>query len=379
MTAPWACELNEEIPGELVERAVRLAATPWVTPERVRDAVADCLDRTVLTTADVFDAVERQAGGSRMLASPKQADAAAQSLLRAGSRVLIAGTSGYPARLADAWPELGAPLWVFLLGTGIPERPAAAVVGTRHPTLDGATTARELASLLARTGATVVSGLARGIDQAAHLGALDGGGPTVAVLGTGFGVDYPRRDGPLRDAIAAAGALLSELLPGTPPQKRTFLWRNRIISALADVTVVVEGRSGSGALHTARMAAAQGRDVLAVPGPVRAATSRAPLDLIRDGAQPLTRLDDVLEVLGLKPRAGEPHAAPVAVEGLSDVARALLDLIGAVPAAPNTLAAAASQPIPSVLAAVAELQARSLVVATPRGVVRHIDPPVPVR
>lgn len=371
MTPPWASELADDGEADQVARVVRLAATPWVTPDRLRDGVAECLNSGRVDAKRVLDTVEAMAGRGRVLAEPAAVEAAASALLAAGARVLVVGSPGYPERLADAWPELGAPLWVFVLAAGpLPAGPAVAVVGTRHPTLDGARTARELGTLLAKHDVAVISGMARGIDQAAHLGALDAGGRTVGVLGTGFGVDYPRHDGPLRDAVAASGGLVSELLPGAPPQKRNFLWRNRIISALADVTVIVEGRAGSGALHTARMAAAQGRDVLAVPGPVRAPTSRAPLDLIRDGAQPLTRLEDVLEVLRIDPQDGRASPERTAPEGLSPVANHVLGLVGAVPAAPNALAAATGQPIPSVLAAVAELQARKLVVGTPRGVVR---------
>ena len=371
MTPPWAAELADDTDADLVFRVVRLAATPWVSPDRLRDAVAACLEAGRVDADHVLDTVEAMAGRSRVLAEPAAVDAAASSLLAAGARVVVVGSPCYPDRLADAWPELGAPLWVFALAAGpLPAGPAVAVVGTRHPTLDGARTARELGALLAKHDVAVISGMARGIDQAAHLGAIDAGGRPVGVLGTGFGVDYPRHDGPLRDAIAASGGLVSELLPGALPQKRNFLWRNRIISALADVTVVVEGRAGSGALHTARMAAAQGRDVLAVPGPVRAPTSRAPLDLIRDGAQPLTRLTDVLEVLRIQPQEGERSREPVPPSGLSPVANHVLELVGAVPAAPNALAAATGEPIPAVLAAVAELQARKLVVGTPRGVVR---------
>ena len=371
MTPPWAAELAEDTDADLVFRVVRLAATSWVSPDRVRDAVAECLNSGQVDAGRVLGTIEAMASRGRVLAAPAAVDTAASSLLSAGARVLIVGTPGYPERLADAWPELGAPLWIFVTATGpLPAGPAVAVVGTRHPTLDGARTARELGALLAKHGVAVISGMARGIDQAAHLGALDAGGRTVGVLGTGFGVDYPRHDGPLRDAIAASGGLVSELLPGAPPQKRNFLWRNRIISALAAVTVVVEGRTGSGALHTARMAAAQGRDVLAVPGPVRAPTSRAPLDLIRDGAQPLTRLEDVLDALRIQPHDGQPSAESAPPPGLSPVANSVLGLVGAVPAAPNALAAATGQPIPAVLAAVAELQARKLVVGTPRGVVR---------
>lgn len=356
----------------MVRRCVRLAATPWVTPQRVRQAVAASLDSGKVTSAAVVAALERQAGGPRPLATDDDAEAAGHALLDRAAVVHLVDGPTYPRRLADAWPELGAPVWIFAVhaGSALPDAPTAAVVGTRHPTLDGLRTARELAALLARHGVTVVSGMARGIDQAAHAGALAAGGRTVAVLGTGFGVDYPRSDGPMRDAVAASGGLVSELLPGTPPRKPSFLWRNRIISGLADVTVVVEGREGSGALHTARMAAAQGRDVLAVPGPVRAPTSRAPLDLIRDGALAVTRLEDVLDVLGV---AGSTAPAPVATPprpDLSPTARSVLSLLGAVPAASGALVAATRQPLPAVMAALAELGRHGLAVATPRGVVR---------
>jgi DNA processing protein len=351
---------------------VRLAASAWVTPDRVRTAIARLLERPSVNAVEVIAALETMAGGGRELASVADTEAVAGRLSEAGAVVHIAGAGGYPRRLLDAWPELGAPLWLFAVAPGatLPRGPAVAVVGTRHPTLDGTRTARELAMLLARHGVTVVSGMARGIDQAAHLGALDAGGATVGVLGTGFGVDYPRRDGPIRDAVAAAGGLVSELVPGTPPQKPAFLWRNRIISGLADVTVVVEGRSGSGALHTARMAGAQGRDVLAVPGPVRAPTSRAPLDLIRDGAQPLTRLEDVLDVIGIGVAAGDDRPAAAPTIRLGEPAQQVLPLLGAVPASPAALAAATQQPVPAVMAAVAELTRAGLAAPTPRGVVR---------
>lgn len=373
MTPGWAAELSRGGSGQdLVARSVRLAATAWVSPDRVRNAVAEVLQSgAAVTAAAVIEILQRAASAAQALADDASCEAAARKLIDAGATVLVAGERGYPRRLHDAWPELGAPLWVFVRSCSgtLPDRPAAAVVGTRQPTLDGSRTAGDLGTLLARSGVTVVSGMARGIDQASHQGALDGGGCTVGVLGAGFGVDYPKGDGALRDAVAASGGLVSELLPGTPPQKHTFLWRNRIISALADVTVVVEGRSGSGALHTARMAASQGRDVLAVPGSMRVATSRAPLELIRDGAQAMTRLDDVLEVLGV--------AAPedLAQRGVDDTtvgatAQVLLPLLGPVPAPPGALAAATRQPIPVVMAAIAELTARGLAAATPRGVVR---------
>lgn len=370
-----AAELARGADPELVWRALRLAASAWVTPDRIRDAVARSLDHAEVTVDRVMGVLESQAGDR--LAGAADVETAGRKLLAHNAGVHVVAQPGYPQRLAAAWPELGAPLWLFATGATaqIPSAATVAVVGTRQPSLDGTHTARELGALLARHGVTVVSGMARGIDQAAHLGAIDAGGTTLAVLGTGFGVDYPRHDGPVRDAVASCGALLTELLPGTQPQKQAFLWRNRIIAGLADITVVVEGRSRSGALHTARMAAAQGRDVMAVPGSVHAATSRAPLDLIRDGAVAVTRLDDVLVALGITGSSAASARGDGAVQlalptALTDPARRVLALLGAVPAPPHTLCAATQLPIPTVLAAVAELSGHGLAVGTPRGVVR---------
>ena len=374
MTPAWAAELaGDGGCAESTWRVVRLAASAWVTPDRIRDAVASVLDQQPTATA-VLTALEQQAGDR--LANAPEVERAGSRLLAHNATIHLVGGSGYPQRLADAWPELGAPLWIFARGelASAAAAPAVAVVGTRQPTLDGAATARELAKLLVRHGVTVVSGLARGIDQAAHLGAIDGAGRTIAVLGTGFGVDYPRHDEPVRDAVVANGALVTELLPGVQPQKRAFLWRNRIISGLADITVVVEGRARSGALHTARMAGAQGRDVMAVPGSVHASTSRAPLDLIRDGALTVTRLDDVLVALGITGDTTAPvadGATQLALPTtLSDAARRVLTLLGTVPAPPHALCAATQLPIPAVLAAVAELTGHGLALSTPRGTVR---------
>jgi DNA processing protein len=276
--------------------------------------------------------------------------------------------------LANAWPELGAPPWVFIRRSGacaLPDAASVAVVGTRQPTLDGRRTATRLARLLARHGVVVVSGMARGIDQAAHYGALEGGGLTVGVLGTGFGVDYPHGDGALHERVAASGGLVSELLPGVGPRPRHFPRRNRIVSGLADATVVVEGRERSGALQTARLAAAQGRDVLAVPGSLNQPTARGPLDLIRDGAQPVTRLEDVLEALGIDPHpthTGAPACGP-SQASLGPAAAAVLGRLGSVPAACGELAAVLHRPISEILAAAAELTGRGLAVSTARGLV----------
>ena len=363
MSVPgWADELAGDGPADLVAEVVALAVA-GATVHVQQQVLQPDAGRAAAVVPRLWQLVGRPGAAA--------VERAARTLLGCGARVVVAGEKGYPPTLARAWPDLGAPLWLFVRGSQLPDGPAAAIVGTRAPTLDGLATAGALARRVARAGGVVVSGMARGIDQAAHSGAIEGGGPTVAVLGAGFGVDYPAGNRPLREAIALSGALVTELLPHSPPYPHHFLARNRIVSGLADVTVVVEGRARSGAIHTARLAAAQGRDVLAVPGPVTAATSRAPLDLIRDGATPLTHLDDVVVALGLRSRPDSgAEGAQVRGPTLSATARALLPLLGAVPASPGALAAAARRPVPAVLAAITELVTCGLAQRSPRGVVR---------
>ena len=211
--------------------------------------------------------------------------------------------------------------------------------------------------------------LARGIDQAAHRGALDAGGRTYAVLGTGLGVDYPAGSATLRDRIVRSGALFTELPPATGPRPWQFLARNRIISGLADATVVVEGRARSGALQTARMAAGQGRDVWAVPGSINAPTSAAPLALLRDGAIPLTGIDDFVTAVTDTAPSDAREAVGARID-LSADARSVLALLGAVPSSIDALSQAGTLPTHAVMAAVGELVDRGAAAMTPHGVVR---------
>ena len=185
---------------------------------------------------------------------------------------------------------------------------------------------------MARAGAVVVSGMARGLDAVAHQAALDAGGATVGVLGNGFGVIYPAANRPLYERVAAHGCLLTELPPGERPRVSTFPRRNRIIAGLAGVTVVVEAAVGSGALITADCALDQGRSVLAVPGPITSPTSTGCNKLIQQGAKPALSVADVLEELGLVAPAAD--AAPIAraaaaawPSDLSDVQRSLCESI----------------------------------------------------
>jgi len=176
--------------------------------------------------------------------------------------------------------------------------PLIAIVGSRRTTRYGEETAYRLAGEIARRGGWVVSGMARGIDTCAHRGALDAGGKTIAVLGTGIDVVYPRENRALAERIAANGALVSEFAPGQPPDKYTFVRRNRIVAGLCEVTVVVESDVDGGSMITADFACDQGRTVCAVPGRIDQPTSAGCHQLIREGATLVTSVDDILSELG---------------------------------------------------------------------------------
>src|SRR3954465_996752 len=187
--------------------------------------------------------------------------------------------------------------------------PRVSIVGTRNSTGYGEGATRALARSLARAGVTVISGMARGIDAAAHRTALEEGSPSVAVLGTGVDVPYPVGHRHLHRAIAEKGLVLSENPPGAKAQKGSFPKRNRIIAALAPVTIVVEAGFRSGALNTASQALELGRTVAAVPGPIDSDQSRGSNQLLRDGAVLIADPDDALALLGLaapKERAAVP-------------------------------------------------------------------------
>jgi len=239
----------------------------------------------------------------------------ARWLADAGHACVALGDDDYPGLLAgipDPPPQL------FVSGdVSALHLPCLAIVGSRNPTRGGERNAYEFARFLAQHGFCIVSGLAAGIDAAAHRGALDGGGRTVAFLGHGVDRVYPAANRALADAVAASGALVSEFPLGTPPMRSLFPQRNRLISGLSLGTLVVEAARQSGSLITARFAGEQGREVFAIPGSIHNPMARGCHRLIRDGAQLVESAADIAVELGalaghVLDTAGAETAAPAA-------------------------------------------------------------------
>lgn len=268
--------------------------------------------------------------------------------------VLTLGDPRYPAALLDTEDP---PLLLYAMGDAqhlqqgwARSAPARiAVVGSRNPTAQGVANARQFAQTLAQAGLTVVSGLALGIDGAAHEGALDGAAPgqlaTVAVVGTGLDRVYPKAHFQLAHRIAQQGLLISEYPLGTPPLSENFPKRNRIISGLSQATLVVEAALQSGSLITARLAVEQGKDVFAIPGSIHATQARGCHALIKQGAKLVESAQDILEefalpqTAGLAMHSGAVDADTVGTMGLSGTETALLDALAFEPSGLDALQA----------------------------------------
>jgi DNA processing protein len=226
---------------------------------------------------------------------------------------LTNGAADFPLRLA-AIPDPPRQLWIRGSPAHLPasDEPSIAIVGSRAATRDGLDAARRIAHALARAGVVIVSGLARGIDAVAHQAALDAGGRSIAVLGSGLLRLYPPEHEALADRLLARGAVISEYAPETPPHAGLFPRRNRLVSGLADAVVVVEAPERSGALITAGCALDQGKDVLVVPGRSEGQRNRGGHLLIRDGARLVESEDDILVDMGWAepaPSSARPGAA----------------------------------------------------------------------
>jgi DNA processing protein len=287
---------------------------------------------------------------------------------RAGARILVPKDADFPAPLRTI-PD--PPPLLFALGNlALLERPALAVVGSRDHTAYGEAVARTLAGRAARAGLAIVSGMARGLDAVAHAAALDVGGGTIGVLGNGIGVVYPAANRALYERVAERGLLLTEFPPGERPHAGSFPRRNRLISGLARVTIVVEAAIGSGALITAGTALDQGREVLAVPGPITSAVSSGCNRLLRDGATPYLEPVDLLqyypEAMLTPDDPAEPASAPAALpDTLSPVERRVAELLGSEPEHLDHLIERAGRPVGELLAVLCALELQGLVEQRP--------------
>ena len=329
---------------------------------------ARCFEGGNLETAiSVF----RRNFGDLPRARLEQARGWREAAAAAGRRLLILGQPGYPARLAElAVP----PIALEAAGETDLAAPSVAVVGSRRASPYGIAVAERFAAGLAEAGLTVVSGLARGVDAAAHRAALRAGGRTVAVLGSAHDCLYPPEHRELSRACSASGAVLTEFPPGTRPLPHHFPRRNRVIAGLTLGTLVVEAAERSGSLATARHAVDSGREVFAVPGPIGSETSVGCHALIRLGATLTTSVPEILEELGFALRIAAPCPDTATLEESgsggktagpasgTDAAH-LLDMLRRRPSGMDldTLLDSANLSVPAALAAVSELERRGLV------------------
>ena len=288
-----------------------------------------------------------------------------------GVKLLRRGSAEYPpaiSRICDP------PLLLFCRGEVLPQDElAVAIVGSRRCTVYGRQQAEKFANALARAGVTIISGLARGIDAAAHQGAIAGGGRTIAVMGTGLAEVYPPEHRELAEQVAAHGAMLSEFKLHQTPHAGHFPQRNRIISGLSVAVVVIEAGRSSGALHTARHAMEQGREVLAVPGRIDSLASEGCHDLIRDGVTLIRHVDDILAAIG-------PLTKPVSLAAdsgetihslrelsLNEIERQVLNLIGADPTLQDEIISLSHMEPSRVLSTLTVLEMKRLIRRQPGG------------
>ena len=351
---------------------LRRAAISWargsdLTPQRLwpvlraRGGVEALLGTSQAELSELLQSGERARAVLRS-AEDVSSEKWVTQLERAGVRVVTAFDEEYPGPLA----EISDPPFL-LYAAGNVDRlglPAVGIVGSRAATRYGRDVAARLARELSAAGITVVSGFARGVDESAHQAAVGTAGGTIAVLGCGLDVDYPREHAALKEAMRARDLLLSEFPPGTEPIPANFPVRNRIIAGLCAGVVVVEASRRSGSLITARLANEFGRDVFAVPGSVFSQTSIGTHELLRDGAILCRGAEDVLAELfptiGTAP-AGKSAAPASAVSALSDEARKVWDkLRKEEDASAEDLAQATDLPAANVLAALFELEEAGL-------------------
>ena len=273
--------------------------------------------------------------------------------------------SSFPEELRDLQDTVPAFLWMLGSEAALGVRPRVAIVGTRRATPYGLRVTKEIAGALARAGACIVSGLASGIDGAAHRAALDVGGTTIAVMANGVDMPYPKSNRAIYLEIAQRGLLLSELESGNPGWPVTFLERNRIIAALSRLTIVVEAPRKSGALNTASHALRLGRDLAAVPGLIDQPQSVGSNLLLRDGAHVIASTEDALALVRLTAPPRAPHVPPTSDDGVvwAALAHGALDM--------DSLCHRSGLPAAQCLAAVTRLELEGAIECALTGEIRR--------
>ncbi len=278
-------------------------------------------------------------------------------MIENGIKIVTTADEEYPQRLKSIDNP---PAVIYMLGEVIPKDEwAVAIVGTRKFTHYGREVAEEMAAFLARNGVTVVSGLARGVDSIAHQAALDAGGRTLAVLGSGVDQIYPPENRGMAEEITAQGAVISDYPPGTPPDGLNFPPRNRIISGLSLATVVVEAGERSGASITANYALEQGREVFAVPGNIYSPQSKGTNRLIRNGAHPLLSPEDLLDALNLT-MVTEQQNVRMVLPG-NAIEAAIFDVLSQEPVHVDQIGIQANLPIEQISSTLALMELKGMV------------------
>ena len=356
--------------GEMLAR-LRLTRTETVGPMSFRALIARF--GTAESALEAVPDLAARGGRRRPLRIPSTAEAEREmkAVQAFGGEILFLGDAAYPPLLAaieDAPPVLIACGSMHLL-----ERPTLAVVGARNASSAGRRLTERLAREIAAAGVTVVSGLARGIDTAAHKGALEGG--TVAVVAGGLDITYPRENADLQRTIAERGLLLSDEPLGTQPQARHFPKRNRIISGISLGVLVVEAAHRSGSLITARLAGEQGREVFAIPGSPLDPRAKGANALLKSGATLVEEASDILEALAeLRPPMEEPPMGDFAISAMSagretpeQVRRSVRELLSTTPVGIDELVRDCDAPVAEVLMSLLELELAGSIERLPGG------------
>ncbi len=370
----WAAEADASLEAR---SALALFRVPGLGPKTIRHlidrhgsarAVVKVLRNPPCTESEGFKGLRVPRRVADALASLTPADSnVLRELSRRGIQMLTYGTPDYPPSLMHL-PD--PPSVLFTHGSRPLTGPrCVAIVGTRSATPYGCALAERIAAGLAKQGWMVVSGMARGIDAVAHRAALDTGGGSIGVLGSGLDYEFPAENRALYRQMRARGILVSEFPPSQPPAAGCFPRRNRIIAALAEAVIVVQAGRRSGALNTAGHALDLGREVFAVPGPVGPDVSVGVHELLRDGAGLATSADDVLEALGCpRPgRSGDTTVGAVAAAGLGPSARRIVQRLEGGACGVDELAASAALDPGAALALISRLELDGWLVSRPGG------------